>query len=175
MSRASNRRRCSGETLRFPVNTTTRDFRRSCSEPRFPADSLERNAVKLKAAPIRFCWRTATGEGGDPSEKEKNTSAEIGVSRGVVDPHRTGFGRNLVTPIRVRSPPPTKVVEGILGRDPWTRGMNPEEIGDEVSVPAGIEISNRDPDPPSGGGRTYFVFLSFPPCFHLSSEFPQVH
>jgi len=79
---------------------------------------LERNAVKLKAAPIR----SVEEEGGASPEKKGIDTAKGDQSRGWFDPHRTGFGKNPITPVRVRSPPRVKVVEGILGEksmDAW--------------------------------------------------------
>ena len=107
-------RRLSGETLRFLVDTSTRSFRRSCSAPRFPAERLERDVVKLKATPIQFRWRTASVEEepcGVPVEETKPPAWQP-----VVDPHRIGYGKIPVTPWKVRLPPPARTVEGILGR-----------------------------------------------------------
>jgi hypothetical protein len=41
-----------GQTLRSPVDTSSRASRRACSEPRF------RDSILLKDTPIQVCWES---------------------------------------------------------------------------------------------------------------------
>lgn len=92
---------------------------RASSEPRFPV-ALEKDAILIKGAPIRFRWeghsaRKTSERGKDSptaSSPEKNTE-----ERGSWDPHRMGFG-----PVRqvaaIRTPPSVDGGAGVLGKIP---------------------------------------------------------
>lgn len=137
-------------TLCFPVDTSTRAFRRAWSEPRFPAEGFEGSTVQLKGAPIQLRWRSArqqAGVEGDSLVKASPwTKDEVRV-----DPHLVGFGRNPSHPPKVRTPPPSKGHQGLRGVHPSMsmRGENPglEEQG--VGLRGGEAIPNREVTQPN--------------------------
>ena len=126
--------RAIGETISFPIDSTSRAFRRARSESNFPLEKLERSSTKLKFVPIQLQWRSA----GNAKELDSNfggcqregVAAMRATKPLAVDPHRTGFGRNPVT-TRYRSPPPCPIRAGVLGVDPGgrTRGNIAVEEG----------------------------------------------
>lgn len=118
------RRRPLGEPVSLPVDTSTRAFRRACSEPRFPFACIERDSATLKDAPIQFRWKSGTMGCESPPSPKNVSSPElktppVGRTAGNLsfDPHRSGFG-----PIRgeaqVRKVKPSPDMCGPR-RNPW--------------------------------------------------------
>jgi hypothetical protein len=104
--------------LGFPLDTSTRSFRRAWSEPRFPVE-LEGDEVQLKDIPIWFQWRLEKStrekrrQGKGPSPESSPTAVEIS-GRSFWDPHRAGFGPSPSRERRTRKPPLMRKMEGII-------------------------------------------------------------
>ena len=145
-----------GDSICLPVDTSSRPFQRSCSEPRFPFASIDKDSVLIKTIPISLRWSSFLADGDANCAKALHGAvnaamapAEQEPSRRVVDPHRTGFGRISATAPRVRSPPACKVTNGILGVHPAeaTRGDDPvDKRGVEKSI-GGDETKVEDDKP----------------------------
>ena len=126
------------DSVCLPVDTSSRAFRRSCSEPRFPFASIDRNSVLIKSIPISLRWDSANPHGGvncaNAPHRNADFSPEQKSDERPVDPHRTGFGRIPDTLPRIRSPPACKVSNGILGVHPSNRtsvedpGLSREQV-----------------------------------------------
>jgi hypothetical protein len=109
-----------GKPLGFPVDTSTRGFRRAASEPRFPVKRFEKDAVVLRDAPIRFhCKTGARSRSSSRQDKEEDAPPpETMTKRHQYDPHRVGFGPLPTIETKVRTPPTAQVMEGIIGKSP---------------------------------------------------------
>ena len=135
MFRAVPLGRALGKSFSFPVDTSSRAFRRARSET-LPFEQLDLSSVQLKHAPIALRWRSAE-EPLSRGQAPRAEAVETGVSL-PIDPHRLGFGSQAVS-LRRRPPPPCPLWDGILGVNPrlGTRG----EIGvggDSTSCGDGI-------------------------------------
>lgn len=126
-----------GDTVALPVDTSTRAFRRACSEPHFPFDRIKREAVVLRDAPIELRWPSVTRLAGEfqLSDLKKTKSAPTRCSSEMrrVNPHRDGFGPIPQESPKRRNPPALVCYKGILGNPPLegTRGDDLEVRGGE--------------------------------------------
>lgn len=105
-----------GNTVALPVDTSTRAFRRACSEPRFHFERIERDKVVLKDTAIQFRW--PSGRGSEPCEPDRTGAQSLRNSpkRGGPEggPHNWGFG--LIPAVRHgRFAPTCTARAGILG------------------------------------------------------------
>lgn len=126
-----------GDSVALPVDTTTRAFRRACSEPRFPFARLERDAVTLRDAPIEFRWAFGFGKGETPPPELQRVGTSPARSSPEIphtNPHHHGYGP---LPIEVarKAPPKSTNPLGILGSHPATRDKDPE-VRDDEHLPA---------------------------------------
>lgn len=121
--------RALGNTVSLPVDASTRAFRRACSDPRFPFERLERDAVTLKEVSIQLRWPSCPTKGETPVPVTERTSLPPVRNSPVndFDPHRQGFSP-IQTTLQPKRPPRCKVVTGVLGSHPLegTRGGDPE-------------------------------------------------
>lgn len=131
-----------GDTVCLPVDTSTRAFRRASSAPRFPFESLDRDAVTLRDVPIQFRWPSARN-GGETSQPELTKISSPPARNPPVrshDPHRTGFGPIPDVVQKTRIPPSCVERAGLLGSHPrGTRGADLEvdDTGDFPYLPQG--------------------------------------
>lgn len=97
MLRAAPLGRHLGVSVSFPVDTSSRAFRRARSETNFPIEKLDRDSVSLKHAPIELRWRSThvpTGSAvgvGDADIRVKLPEVRVHLA---VDPHKSGYGDN---------------------------------------------------------------------------------
>jgi len=98
--------RALGKSFSFPVDTSSRAFRRARSET-LPFEQLDFSSVQLKHASIALRWRSAE-EPLSRGQAPKEEAVETGVSL-PIDPH-------------ARGPPPLPTLGWNLGRQ--------SEIGD---------------------------------------------
>jgi len=101
MFRAVPLGRALGKSFSFPVDTSSRAFRRARSKT-LPFEQLDLSSVQLKHAPIALRWRSAE-EPLSRGQAPRAEAVETGVSL-PIDPHRLGFGSQAVS-LRRRSPP----------------------------------------------------------------------
>lgn len=104
----------------LPVDTSTRVFRRACSEPRFPFERVERESVILKKASIQLRWLSGRApDSAEPGHRGAPPTAKS-PTRGEPEagPHQWGFGPVPLVQHPSRSPPLCLVRDGVLGPQP---------------------------------------------------------
>jgi len=143
-----------GDNISFPIDVSSRAFRRARSDSCFPLTQIDERSVCIMDLSVNLCWKVG---GEEACQKGNNSVSGIasaddtihgGPSRsarvveGFHDPHRTGYGRIPSKAVRVRVPPPCPYDRGILGVDPWRRtrgeirgGLIPREQPGAVMEP----------------------------------------
>lgn len=163
-------RRPHSETVSLPVYTSTRAFRRTCSEPWFPFRQVERDTVTLRDAPIQFRWHAGPGRGESPPPDAGMTRSPLVRNSPArdFDPHRTGFGPIAKVAQKERNPLACTIVAGLIGSQPLeaTRGRNLEV--EEDLVDHGDDMERFFPVRNHHGGPD-----STPPPIHPLPHTPQ--
>ena len=130
--------------ISFPIDSSSRAFRRAQLDVNFPIKKLDSTSVNLKHAPVELRWRSShcvESHGGAGSPRR-----EVGGDRGggsgapeslVVDPHKAGFG-SIAESIRRRPPPPCPIREGFSALIPEEGHVAGSEVG-VVGTGAGME------------------------------------
>ena len=166
----------------FPVDPSSRAFRRARSESSFPLDSLERSSAKLRFVPIQFKWRSV---GDQKGPHEGDSSGNLAADRERVslsgDPHKTGVDKHPVM-TKVQLPPPCRILKGVLGIDPGcrTRGNivnNDEGVGNGAGIQPDVtiplkrgDLDNPDPVRPSFNSSCIAKFVGYFHKSHLVSS-----
>lgn len=142
-----------GDTVRLPVDTSSRAFRRARSEPRFPFESVELHAVTLRETPIQLWWSSRKETCHNKVVRSKDGSSPTRSSSEVIskfDPHRAGFGP-IPRSTQVRPSPNCIVLDGILGPYPTATRVEGTDDGG-ISLETEDQDANFPPLTQSGGG-----------------------